>query len=265
MLASKVFILTRPNSNKILSDRLNGIGFESLSLPSLKIIPLDLKDVPSPEIYDFIFFSSSNAVRCYLIQISKIYGPIKKWPSKTIVVTVGAATADGFRSSNFINIDSLTILSPDASTEQLDSESLWEVLKKQSLHGKKFLFVRGTNGREWLINKVSEYCEVDLCSVYSRENIQWSHHDSEQLRIISYRSSVVIWLFTSTESIEATIKNIVSLNLSNWFNHCKFIVTHQRIYNFLLNYFLKYGVSDNVVIKKCLPYNESIIAACEDI
>ncbi|AGF48921.1 uroporphyrinogen-III synthase [Candidatus Kinetoplastidibacterium galati] len=265
MLAKKVFILTRPNSNKILSDRLSDIGFESLSLPSLKIVSLDLQNVPLPEIYDFIFFSSSNAVKFYLIQLNKIYGPIKTWPTKTVIVTVGSATADSFRSCNFINMDLLTILSPDSSAAQLDSESLWKVLRNQSLYGKRFLFVRGTTGRDWLINKVSKYCEVDICSVYSRDNIEWSYNDSEQLKSISVGStSTVIWLFTSTESVEATIRNITILNLSNWFNSCKFIVTHRRIYNFLSDYFLKRRVSE-IFIKECLPYNESIISACKDI
>ncbi|AGF48219.1 uroporphyrinogen-III synthase uroS [Candidatus Kinetoplastibacterium oncopeltii TCC290E] len=265
MLSKKVFILTRPNNNKILSDSLSSIGFKSLSLPSLRIEPLDLHNVPSPEIYDFIFFSSSNAVRSYLVQINKTYGLIKKWPLKTSVVTVGNATADSFRSSGFVNIDLLTILNPDDSKAKLDSESLWEVLKKQNLYGKRFLFVRGNKGRDWLVNKVSEYCEVDLCSVYCRDNIQWSQHDSDQLKKISQETPIVIWLFTSIESIKATIDNIVFLNLSNWFNSCKFIVTHERIYDFLLNYLIECGVSDKLVIKDCLPYNESIIKACVDI
>ncbi|AFZ83528.1 uroporphyrinogen-III synthase hemD [Candidatus Kinetoplastibacterium blastocrithidii TCC012E] len=264
MLAQKVFILTRPNSNKILSDSLNDAGFETLSLPSLKIKPFDLKDVPFPGIYDFIFFSSGNAVRCYLILLNKIYGTIE-WPSSTIVVTVGVATANSFRSSDLINIGSLTVLSPNSSALQIDSESLWDVLKRQCLHGKRFLFVRGSTGRDWLINKVSEYCEVDLCSVYFRDNVEWSCYDSGRLKVISERSAITVWLFTSIESIEATIRNIVLLNLEDWFSSCRFIVTHQRIYNFLSSYFIKCIGFNKVVIKECLPYDESIIMACKSI
>ncbi|WP_050849460.1 uroporphyrinogen-III synthase, partial [Bordetella pertussis] len=171
---SQIAILTRPQGrNGALAQRLHDAGWQTLCLPALRIEPLPPENgvVPLPRDYDLVVFVSGNAARLYLEQLRE-RGELP-WPAGAVAATVGPASARALLDSGQFGADT-TVLHPAETAPTHDSEALWALLRARPALPRRALLVRGTQGRDWLADRlVAAGVEVSRHAVYRRRPAPW--------------------------------------------------------------------------------------------
>jgi len=258
-MTSTTVILTRPeHRNAMLAARLRDSGLDVLCLPALRLVPRDVcaQQMPLPENFDLLVFVSSHAAQSYLDRFRALR-PNPVWPGHTRVATVGHASAEPLFQAGFIP-DHL-VMHPAAGVDGQDSEGLWGVLRPILSDLKRVLIVRGQAGREWL-GAAFEGAGMDVTrlSLYHREPVTWQYADAQMLTEALQSQKPVVFLLTSSESVDAVHANIQRLGLMSSWVQCLFVVIHERISNHLQSILKTAGLQARYPVTICAPSDDAI-------
>jgi uroporphyrinogen-III synthase len=251
-------VLTRPDGrNEGLAARLRSAGWQAHVWPALRIeaLPGEPGGVPLPSDFDLAVFVSGTAAAHYLEQIHAL--GVGKWPASCLLAAVGPATAKRLRDSGRLG-EECDIVHPAADAPQHDSEALWDCLMTRGAMPRRVLLVRGTEGRDWLAERLREHgAAVRLHAVYRREPARWDAGMLAQLARWAAAGHHPAWLLTSGESIDAARANVALAAPADWWQGCRFIVTHARLVSRLD---LPVGWAEQAVTV-CAPAEEAIFNA----
>lgn len=258
--------LTRPEGkNQTLATLLRAVGLNSVIVPALQVQSIQdpLNPVPMPHDYQLLVFVSGQAVNFYLQAIGANSAGFC-WPEQTYVATVGWASARPLHDVGII--PAASIIHPDASMLEQDSEALWPLLQKVLPDVQRALIVRGERGREWLGSRLeSNGIAVTRHAIYARRPVVW---DSGQRQAVQQgldpAKPPAVFLLTSSESVEAVLENINSLGLLPAFARAHFVVLHSRIAQYLCQRFKASGQPPPSMVKICSPTDTAIAQALQD-
>jgi uroporphyrinogen-III synthase len=254
---SRIAVLTRPDGrNDILASRLQAAGWAVHAWPALAIHPLppSPQGPPAPADADLVVFVSGNAARLYLAQLRD--AGLQAWPVSCAAAAVGPATAQVLRESGMFG-PGTRLLHPGADAPRHDSEALWRILQAAGLRPLRVLIVRGTQGRDWLAQRLrDDGAQVLMHAVYRREPAQWDAAVRDQLAAWRGAAEHPAWLFTSGEGIDAVAANLRRWRLLSWWRGCAFVVTHPT-----LAARVRAEAGDDCRVTVCAPRDESIAAA----
>ncbi|MGY6271177.1 uroporphyrinogen-III synthase [Achromobacter denitrificans] len=257
----RVAVLTRPaGRNEALAARLREAGWASCILPALEIqaLPAAAQSLPRPADYDMVVFVSGNAARQYLDQCARADGPAA-WPAGVIAATVGPASAQALRESGSFGANT-TVLHPPESAPSHDSEALWEVLQTLPRLPARVLLVRGTQGRDWLGDKLAAHgAAVTRHAAYLRRPASWDAGQLARLRQWADDGLPATWLITSGEGADAVRTRLGEAGLAAWWERCGFVLTHPSLARRVPAGC--HGSGGPAVVKICLPNDESIFQA----
>lgn len=256
-----VAILTRPQGrNTDLAARLEAAGWQTCVLPALDIEILDVVGsvLPRPEDFELVVFVSGNAARIYLRQLRGMTG-MQTWPAATVAATVGPASAQALYESGFFG-ENTTVVHPNAEAPRHDSEALLCELRRRGLRPQQVLIVRGTEGRNWLADRLIEAgASVLRHAVYRRRPTRWSEAALQHLHDWSLQGVKPTWLLTSTQGIAAVQDNLRRAGLLDWWLQCPVILTHPVLAAQLSEPVT--GAAAAAMVKICLPTDDSIFDA----
>lgn len=257
----RVAILTRPEGrNEALAGRLLGAGWTPCMLPALEIqaLPVAAGGPPRPADYDLVVFVSGNAARLYLDQWAQSDGTVS-WPTGVMAATVGPASAQALRESACFGANT-TVLHPPESAPSHDSEALWEVLLGLPQLPGRVLLVRGTQGRDWLGDKLEAHgVAVTRHAAYLRRPARWGADQVASLWRWADAGIPATWLITSGEGADAVRAGLQEAGLAAWWAQCNFVLTHPA-----LERRIPQGCHQGrarPMVKICLPNDESIFQA----
>ena len=253
---SHIAILTRPEGrNADVSGELSMAGWTVLECPLLAVQFDGVDDgraIPSPEDFDLVIFTSRAAVTGYAKQLSPAYS----WPDGCMIATVGSTTA------NFVREQfgaSLNVVYPAG--EQAESESLWVELLKLIPLPRRVLWVRGQEGRDWLVHRMtSEGISVTIHAVYRRTPRALQADTLAALESLAKANQSAVWLLTSAQSLESLFEQAHRANLLSWLSTCSFILTHDKFGSLLQRRLLGLNIaSHDLDLTVCRPDDVSII------
>jgi uroporphyrinogen-III synthase len=208
---------------------LRAAGWQVHAWPALRIEPLAVapQDIPLPDDFDLAVFVSGNAAGRYLEQLQSL--GVADWPSSCVAAAVGPATAARLRASGRLG-PQCAIVHPAEDAPRHDSEALWECLTARGPIPRRVLLVRGTEGRDWLAERLAgDGATVRLHAVYRRVPAVW---DADARALLAQWASAAhhpAWLLTSGEGIDAVRANVAGADAMAWWQACRFIVTHPRL------------------------------------
>lgn len=257
----RIAILTRPaGRNEALAGRLRGAGWQPCILPALEIHPVTISSdaLPRPSGFDLVVFVSGNAARQYLSQLA-LAGGAADWPAHVAAATVGPASAQALRETGRFGANT-TVLHPDESAVSHDSEALWRVLQAQPHLPARVLVVRGTQGRDWLGDTLEAHgARVTRHAAYQRRPAAWTPDQLAMLRRWADSGTDATWLVTSGEGADAIRGQLNAAGLTDWWQHCRFVVTHPSLASRVPS--SCHGASASTMVKICMPNDESIFQA----
>ncbi len=257
----RIAVLTRPaGRNEALANRLLGAGWQSCILPALEIqaLPIASVDLPRPSSYDLVVFVSGNAARQYLDQLALADGSVS-WPAGVAAATVGPASAQALRDSGYFGANT-TVLCPDESAASHDSEALWSILESLPKLPGRVLLVRGTQGRDWLGDKLeANGASVTRHAAYLRRPADWNSGQLAPLRQWADAGSIATWLITSGEGADAIRDHVQAAGLADWWQRCRFVLTHPTLARRVPQ--PRDSAACQAMVKICLPNDESIFQA----
>jgi uroporphyrinogen-III synthase len=252
-----IAVLTRPaNRNQALAQRLRDAGWQACDWPALQIEPVAAVDVPDPADFDLAVFVSGNAARLYLQQLQQS-GHAPAWPAACTAATVGPASAAALRDSGWFGAGN-AILHPGPEMPRHDSEALWQVIAARASLPRRVLLVRGTQGRDWLAERLREHgAQVVLHAVYRRSPATWDDTTLQQVAAWARAAAPLTWLLTSGEGIDAVRANVGRAGLDGWWQGCRFVLTHPGLQPRLQ---LPAQLSGSAV-RVCVPADDAIFNA----
>lgn len=257
----RIAILTRPaGRNEALAGRLQGAGWQPCILPALEIHPVTVASeaLPRPSGFDLVVFVSGNAARLYLSQLAQADGAAA-WPAHVAAATVGPASAQALRETGCFGANT-TVLHPDDSAASHDSEALWRVLQAQPRLPARVLVVRGTQGRDWLGDQLEAHgASVTRHAAYQRRPAGWTLDQLGTLRRWAGAGVAATWLVTSGEGADAIGGQLARAHLTDWWQRCRFVVTHPSLAGRVQQ--SCHGASGSAMVKICMPNDESIFQA----
>jgi len=259
--APRIAVLTRPaGRNEALAERLRAAGWTPCILPALEIeaLPAEPDALPRPSDYDMVVFVSGNAARLYLEQWFEADGA-SAWPAGVIAATVGPASARALRESPAFGANT-TVLHPSENAPSHDSEALWEVLQGLPALPRRVLLVRGTQGRDWLADRLQAHgAAVTRFAAYLRRPARWDADRLSQLRQWAAQGLRATWLITSGEGADAVRARLDEAGLTPWWARCGFVLTHPSLARRVPP--AAQDAADRSMVKICLPNDESIFQA----
>ena len=219
-------ILTRPaGRNTALVRALSHAGWPILECPALEIqlVPvLPARVPPHPAEFDLVVFVSRAAVAGYKRQLPEGC----QWPQQVKAACMGPVTAAAVKRA--FGAD-LAVLHPEGAASQ-DSEALWPLILAQQVLPRRVLILRGQDGREWLSEKLAALgVVVTVQQTYQREVAAWPEALCASLRAQAAAGEQAVWLLTSGHGIQALVQKLGELKLLEWFEHCAFVLTHERL------------------------------------
>lgn len=151
----------------------------------------------------------------------------KAWPQGVRVATPGPGTDGALARAG---VPEALRSRPADDAEQLDSESLWEVLRHEPWNGRQVLIVRGEGGRPWLAQQFQAAgATVDFLCAYRRRVPTLEEAGRELLSRSLSDPGRCVWLFSSSQAIEHLVVLAQQQGLHPpWARH-RAVVTHPRI------------------------------------
>jgi uroporphyrinogen-III synthase len=139
-----------------------------------------------------------------------------------------------------------------------DSEALWQIIAARALLPRRVLLVRGTQGRDWLAERLREQgARIVLHAVYRRSPAAWDDAVLQQIAAWASAAKPLTWLLTSGEGIDAVRANLGRAGLGGWWQGCRFVLTHpglERRLGFPAGH-------DGGAIRVCVPADDAIFNA----
>jgi len=205
-LFSKRVLVTRTREQASdLVARLEMLGAECIEFPTISIEPMESyaeldRALESISSYDFILFTSANAVKFFVARLFELGMDIRALKGPRIGV-VGKTTAEALAAY---------CLRPDLVPEEFTGEGLAELLEKNGVGGRKILIPRALKAREILPEKLQAAgADVDVVPVYRNVKPSTIHGQdaTEALRSLLDNKEVDLITFTSS----STVTNFLSM------------------------------------------------------
>lgn len=160
------FVNTRPmfaNKHQALTDSLEALGAEVLSLPLQEIVTIDPKTwvavMDKLHTYQAIIFVSSPAASFFCQHLKQ------GWPKKLTAIAIGSATAKTLAQ---FKIDTIKV------AEEANSESLITIAELQASNCQHILIVKGPHGREVIGQSLINMGKtIDSIDVYLSQDIDY--------------------------------------------------------------------------------------------
>ncbi|MDX2227848.1 MAG: uroporphyrinogen-III C-methyltransferase [Verrucomicrobiae bacterium] len=181
-LFGKRIVITRTREQAgTLSARLTALGAEVLELPVIRItrqtveLPADLGKNPLGP-YDWILFTSPNAVEHFVAQILEKSGDIRALGT-SLLAAIGPATARALRQYHL-----KVAFEP---TEHTSEKFAAQFVRDRDLRGARILWPCGNlAGREWIRTLESQGAEVETLTVYrtTPETEDWTGARADLIR-----------------------------------------------------------------------------------
>ena len=172
-LSGKTLVITRDETQaKPFAQKLEALGATILLFPTIKITEPDYPDqirklVHDPVVYDWIIFTSANAVRYFM----KYLNNSQKSLEKVNISCVGKKTAEILKKFN---------VTPALIPEKYSSDELFSALLKHDLHGKRILLpVSNLAGKELQKALQERGALVERIVVY--KNVPNEHTEKEKI------------------------------------------------------------------------------------
>jgi len=259
MSSIQVF-LTRPaGRNGTVSLRLKALGLHVHELPALELRALTpARAVPLPQAYDLVVFVSRYAAQRYLQLLAEAPSAPSRWPAATLAATVGASSARAL----FGFVPPECIVHPPADTAAQDSESLLAILLDCKVPLRRVLIVRGTQGRPWLANALTERgAQVDFLAVYERVPATWAPGAMQALSSALEQPAHCVFLLTSSEGVAAIAARLREHGLLAQWGKAAFVVIHERIGTTLQSVLASQPDDGVRRLELCMPDDDSIVQA----
>lgn len=131
------------------------------------------------------------------------------WPAGTLAATPGPGTARSLIEAGAdCGLQASQILSPDAQSEQFDSEALWPVLAPLAWQGQQVAIISGgdqqeTRGRNWLSEQWrAQGAQVSSILTYQRGPGEWSPAQQALARTALAQPQSHVWLLSSSQAVD---------------------------------------------------------------
>lgn len=226
---ASTLLVTRPQAQAVqwvTQLRERGVNAQALALIAIEA-PEDVAAVRAAwanlSQYQLLVFVSPSAVEQFFAQAPAAAG----WPDGVLVATPGPGTDAALERAG---VPESLRRRPADEAEQLDSESLWEVLRHAPWSGRRVLIVRGEGGRPWLAQQLQAAgATVDFLSAYQRRIPDLDDASAALLRQALADPAGHVWLFSSSQAIDHLVQLAQPLGLEpDWGRHAA-VVTHPRI------------------------------------
>lgn len=194
-LKSKTVVICRSlEQSSELSDKLTRLGAQVISFPTIKILPpvdwteID-KAICSIKYFDFIIFTSANAVKSFYSRFSNIKLMVDF--ADVPVICVGGKTKIVCEQLG-INVK---FIPDDFSSEGIINKF------KNILTGTKVLYPRSSIGRKEIITQL-ELLGTEITTIDIYRTIAPSDLELEEARLLLIKAVVDIFIFTSPSTFE---------------------------------------------------------------
>jgi uroporphyrinogen-III synthase len=219
-------IVTRPLAQaQVWAQQLVLHGIDAVALPLIQIqMPSDpvgvLEAWAGLTEYSLVVFVSPNAVECF-------WQPCPNgghaWASHVLIGSLGPGTTQALRDRG---LSAHSIIEPDPSAKQFDSEALWAQLARHDWHGLSVLLVRGDGGREWLAQTLTAHgAVVETVCAYQRVLPRFTSQESALMEQALAEPASHLWFFSSSQSLQHLQQRWPD---ADW-RHAQALVTHPAI------------------------------------
>ncbi|MCL5291622.1 MAG: uroporphyrinogen-III synthase [Actinobacteria bacterium] len=201
LLGKRVLVTRAKNQASALSEALRKEGALPIEFPLIKTVPpksyraLDDAIGRLPEGYDWLIFTSANAVRCFMERLHKV-GKDALSLAGVSAAAIGPATATALENLD-IDVDYLP--------KDAVAESVVEGFAEMGVEGKRFLIPRAEVAREIIPEKLAEMGA--LVEVVDAYRTVLDDSAGGKLRELFEEGKIDIITFTSS----STVKSFVAL------------------------------------------------------
>ncbi len=202
--------------------QLRAAGLQAEALPLIHIAPAPSASTLASAwaalpALAMVVFVSPNAVTSFFAAKPAS----TNWPAGVLAASPGPGTTRVLR-----DLGVPVIVEPAADAPQFDSEALWQQLSGRDWAGQQVLVVRGTNGRDWLADRLSERGAVlSFVAAYGRSTPQLSAAEQALLHEALQRPDQNLWFFSSSEAVA----NLRALAPRAEWSQALAVATHPRI------------------------------------
>lgn len=166
-----------------------------------------------------VMFVSPNAVQ----QSAAALGGRLAWPDGVRAAATGPGTVSALL---VVGVPAGSIVAPPEAELKFDSEALWQLLSGEDWRGRQVRVVRGEGGREWFADTLrAAGAEVQLVQGYSRSSATLDRSGQALLQHALAKPDDVVWLFSSSESID----HLIGLAPEADWSASQALVSHPRI------------------------------------
>lgn len=182
----KVLITREAGQFEEIRELFLSYNLEPVSFPVIKFTPLDFEFDENN--FDYIIFTSSNAVRYFLSRIK---------PSKPKLIAVGEKTAKTVRGYGYTDV-----ITPD----EFSAEGLLNHINqnRKEFEGKKLALVRAADGIDTLIKQKPEFIQLELIKVYKTEHN--TPENKAHVRQLLEKGKIDFVIFSSPSTVEGFLK-----------------------------------------------------------
>lgn len=263
MSAKPLVVVTRPAEQAAaLQQQLQTWDYPVLLMPLLTIEPVPWSDQTRTHLqqlhqYDFIHFSSPNAIRYALEPLSS---KAVHWGKHQRIGLMGDGSRDMMR--HYYPESEPCWICPEQD-QPWDSEALIRVMQQQSWMKdiRRALLVKGQGGRELLATWLrAQAITVEHAVVYSRRCLQFTAEVEASLQSLAHNARQV-WLLSSSEATLAlgqVIQQSGDVELQSRCWQAPVLVTHERVA-------LAAQQAGFTQVIKCRPGEQALKAALESL
>lgn len=218
-------LVTRPAAQAhAWVERLRAAGVDAQPLPLIAIVPPDdacevvnaWHRLPSKQL---AFFVSPNAV-AHFFALQPAGG---HWPAGLQAASPGPGSTQALVDAG---VPRAAIVEPAADAPQFDSETLWQQLRQHDWAGAQVLIVRGTSGRDWLAERLTEAgATLDFVAAYRRSAPSLHADEQTLLNRALAEPAAHLWFFSSSEAID----HLEALAPGREWAQAQALATHPRI------------------------------------
>ncbi|KGM94700.1 uroporphyrinogen-III synthase [Clostridium novyi A str. 4552] len=197
-LFGKNIVVTRARAQSSkLVDKIDSLGGNPIEVPSIKIeeiFPNDklIEEIKDIEQYNYLIFTSRNAVKIFFKNLFKIGFDSRKLGSLKIL-SIGTGTSEELKNNGIV---------ADIVPKRFVAESIVESLKDILSKDDKILIPRAKESREYLVKELNKLCNVKEVKIY--ETVKMENNKEYVLNLLD---SNAIDYITFTSS--STVKNFI--------------------------------------------------------
>ncbi|MGL5693502.1 MAG: uroporphyrinogen-III C-methyltransferase [Peptostreptococcaceae bacterium] len=204
---------SRTQSSSIV-EKIMDLGGNPIEVPTIKIEKIENNielenEIKNIKEYTYLALTSKNAVEIFFDKLEEMSLDARSLANLK-VCAIGSATAKEIKNKG---------INPDIIPEKFVAESLYDELKDVLTKEDKILIPRAKNARDYLIDKLSEICEVK--EVHTYESVIDTSKKDEILDILNEEELDYI-TFASSSTVRNFVKIIGEENLDK-INNSKII------------------------------------------